>query len=102
MGSYVMQCMTYVVIAVFIAGCSHTPKPKTATFQTTETQTDRYAYGHGFGDSREYALRAARDELAEMILVNVRTETRQDLRETAQQEVTREFASSSLDRKSVV
>lgn len=95
------QCLTYVVAAVFIAGCSHTPKPKTETFQIMEAQTDRYAYGHGFGDTREYALRAARDELAEMILVNVRTETRQDLRETAQQEITREFASSSFSWSNV-
>src|SRR5690554_86547 len=97
-----MQCMTYGLAVLLMVGCSHLPNNQpTETFQIIESQTDRYAYGHGFGDSRESALRAARDELAEMILVNVRTETRQDLRETAQQEVTREFASSSFSWSNV-
>lgn len=87
---------------LFVTGCVLTPqKEEQSTFQITESQSDRYAYGHGFGQSREAALRAARDELAEMILVNVRTETRQDLRATAEQEVTREFASSSFSWSNV-
>lgn len=94
--------MTYGLVVLLMVGCSHLPNNQpTETFQIIESQTDRYAYGHGFGDSRESALRAARDELAEMILVNVRTETRQDLRETADQEVTREFASSSFSWSNV-
>ncbi len=101
--STVRQCLAVALALLLLAGCSLLPekKQRSESFQITELQSDQYAYGHGFGDSREYALRAARDELAEMILVNVRTETRQDLRQTSEQEVTREFASSSFSWSNV-
>ncbi|RUO37107.1 hypothetical protein CWE15_11605 [Aliidiomarina taiwanensis] len=96
----VRQCLTYAFTILILAACSSNQKP-TDTFQIIEPQIERYAYGHGFGATRAEALQAARDELAEMILVNVRTETRQDLRETANQEITQEFATSSFSWSNV-
>lgn len=94
--------MTYVFAVFLMVGCSHLPnKQPTDTFQTMEPQPERYAYGHGFGASRAEALQAARDELAEMILVNVRTETRQALLQQENQEITQAFVSSSFSWSNV-
>src|SRR5690554_637830 len=82
MGTMARQCLTYVMVLLFVTGCAFIPnKEEKTTFQTMEPQPERYAYGHGFGATRAEALQAARDELAEMILVNVRTETRQALQQ---------------------
>src|SRR5690554_6030711 len=96
--SFTIACL------LVLSGCSLAPPEQPTTrdqIPTLGTQPDRFAYGSGFGESRERALQAARDELAEMILVNVRTETRQDLRDTEQQEITREFISSSFSWSNV-
>lgn len=96
--------------AMLATACSSLPfqndtqnqEPTTRDQLTTiGLQNDRYAYGHGFGETREAALQSARDELAEMILVNVRTETRQDLREAEDQEITSEFVASSFSWSNV-
>ncbi|KPQ02748.1 MAG: LPP20 family lipoprotein [Idiomarinaceae bacterium HL-53] len=93
-----------IFLALFITGCAAKPEQRPTArdeLTTIGLQSDRFAYGHGFGETRERALQAARDELAEMILVNVRTETRQDLRATSDQEVTSEFVASSFSWSNV-
>ncbi|RTE86091.1 MULTISPECIES: hypothetical protein [Gammaproteobacteria] len=103
------RILLIIAFAIVSSGCSSLPFGDNSNTQQTSReeittiglQNDRYAYGHGFGETRERALQAARDELAEMILVNVRTETRQDLREAEDQEITSEFVASSFSWSNV-
>lgn len=108
------QFFLVILLAIFLAGCSHLSTKKESSnnegFTLIEPNPSRYAYGHGFGETREIARRAAQDELAEMILVNIRTEASQQTQssftdrngpshQTA--EISREFTTSSFSWSNV-
>ncbi|MCC5855548.1 MAG: hypothetical protein JJU10_07730 [Idiomarina sp.] len=101
--------VTAIGLACVLAACSSLPSSRSDRQEREPPETDRrtfiadsrYVYGQGFGNTREQAVQGARDELAEMVLVNVRTDTRQELREASDQEITREFVSSSFSWSNV-